>query len=204
MSLANRVTPYGSLIADPSRGLFMGNRGGRIHDQARRLTARRFASKQWICCRLDFKGRQRTVWGGGYTELFFLDEVTALAAGHRPCFECRRAHANAFADAWARARGHRPRAAEMDAVLHTERLDRGGKRTHRADIADLPDGVMIAREGAALAVRGDALLRWSPAGYLEHLRRPASGAVDVLTPPSVFAVLAAGYRPHWHASAGAR
>jgi len=201
MPLQNRVTPFGDLVADPARGLFMGNRGGRIHDDAHRLTARCFASKQWICCRLEFKGRKRPVWGRSYSELFFLDEVTALAAGHRPCFECRRADANAFADAWAGVCGHRPRAPEMDAILHGERLDGREKRTHRHDIAGLPDAAMIALDDAAYAVRGDALLRWSSAGYAESRRRPASRVIEILTPPSILAVLAAGYRPCWHSSA---
>lgn len=203
MGLCNRVTPHGSLLAHPGRGLFMGNRGGRIHDDAQKLTARRWASKQWICCALAFKGRRRKVWGDGYTELFFLDEVTALAAGHRPCFECRRADANAFADAWGRACGHRPRAAEMDATLHAERLAGREKKTHRRSICDLPDATMIAFGGNAFAVRGDRLLRWSPAGYGECTPRLASGEADVLTPPSIVAVFAAGYRPRWHPTAGA-
>src|SRR5665647_3614641 len=97
MPLQNRVTPFGELTISPARGTLMGNRGGRFHSDERRLTARRWASRQWICCVLDFKGRQRDVWGRYYTELFFLDEVTALAAGHRPCFECRRKDAQAFA-----------------------------------------------------------------------------------------------------------
>ena len=100
MPLQNRVDPFGELFAAPARGLFMGNRGGRIHTDDRKLTKRRWASRQWICCVLDFKSRQRDVWGRYYTELFFLDEVTALAAGHRPCFECRRKDAEAFAGAW--------------------------------------------------------------------------------------------------------
>ena len=103
MPLQNRVDPFGELFATPSRGLFMGNRGGRIHTDDRKLTKRRWASRQWICCVLDFKSRQRDVWGRYYTELFFLDEVTALAAGHRPCFECRRKDAEAFASAWQQA-----------------------------------------------------------------------------------------------------
>jgi hypothetical protein len=200
MNLRNRITPFGDLIADPARGLFMGNRGGRIHDDAQRLTARRWASKQWICCALAFKGRQRTVWGNSYTELFFLDEVTALAVGHRPCFECRRSEAKAFAQAWGRAHGHHPRAGEIDAILHRERLDGRVKRTYRADIATLPDAAMVTRDGVAFAVRGDALLRWSPAGYVERHPRPASGDVAVLTPPSIIAVLTNGYAPHWHDS----
>ena len=201
MPLQNRVTPCGGLVTDPARGLFMGNRGGRIHDDAQRLTVRRWASKQWICCVLDFKDRRRKVWGNSYTELFFLDEVTALAAGHRPCFECRRAYALAFTHAWERAFGHRPRAPAMDAILHPERLDGREKRMHRCDIGDLPDATMITREGVAFAVRDDAILRWSPAGYTEKCARPLSAIVDVLTPPSVIGVLAAGYAPQWHPSA---
>jgi hypothetical protein len=86
MSLQNRVTPFGEFIATLARGTMMGNRGGRLHGAQRQLGTRRWASKQWICCKLDFSDRHRTVWGDGYTELFFLDEVTAFAAGHRPCF----------------------------------------------------------------------------------------------------------------------
>lgn len=203
MPLQNRVTPVGELVADPARGLFMGNRGGRIHDDAQRLAARRWVSRQWICCALAFKGRHRKVWGDSYTELFFLDEVTALAAGHRPCFECRRKDANAFAEAWSGAGGHRPRAPEMDAILHGERLSGREKRTHCRELAELPDGAMIACNGAAFALRGGMLMRWSPAGYVERGPRPASTDVDVLTPPSVIVVLAAGYRPLWHPSAAA-
>lgn len=201
MPLQSRVTPSGELVADRARGLFMGNRGGHIHRDDRTLGNRRYASKQWICCRLDFKGRQRSVWGGGYTELFFLDEVTALAAGHRPCFECRRAPALAFAGAWQRAVGYRPSAPAMDHILHAERLIGREKRTHRRNIDDLPDATMIVLEGAAFAVRGDAILRWSPAGYTERCVRPVSTIVDVLTPPSIVTVLAAGYAPHWHPGA---
>lgn len=202
MPLQNRVTPFGDLIADPARGTFMGNRGGRIHDDARRLTARRFASKQWICCRLDFKGRHRRVWGDSYTELFFLDEVTALAAGHRPCFECRRADALAFADAWERACERRMTAAQMDTVLHKGRLVGRDKRIYQSYLGHLPDGAMIAAGGSAFAVKADSLLRWEPAGYCARLPRPDGlTKVDMLTPPPILAVLLAGYRPHWHVSA---
>jgi hypothetical protein len=201
MPLQNRVTPFGELIATPARGLFMGNRGGRLHDAQRRLGARRWASKQWICCRLDFNDRQRDVWGDGYSELFFLDEVTALAAGHRPCFECRRRDAAAFAAAFAR-RGKRPSAPEMDAVLHRERLDGKAKRLHRHAIDRLPDGAMIKHDGEASAVRRKQLLKWSPSGYRGTTRRPRGGNVDVLTPPSIVRALASGYAPLWHPSAG--
>jgi hypothetical protein len=204
MPLQSRVDPLGELFADASRGTMMGNRGGRIHTPERRLGTRRFASRQWICCRLDFNGRQREVWGDSYTELFFLDEVTALAAGHRPCFECRRRDAEAFAAAWAKAqrRSPPPWAGEIDDVLHAERLAGRQKRLHNREIARLPDGAMIARDGAAFAVKGRALLRWAPAGYAAPVARPEKGAVDVLTPPSTLAVLASGYMPQWHGSAG--
>lgn len=204
MPLQNRVDPFGELFAAPARGLFMGNRGGRIHADNRTLATRRWASRQWICCVLQFNNRQRDVWGRFYTELFFLDEVTALSAGHRPCFECRRKDAEAFADAW--AKGHRqslrPRAGEMDDNLHAERVDRRAKRRHRRTIEGLPDGAFVALEDDAYAVRGDELLRWSPSGYVALRPRPAKLTVDVLTPPSILAVLAAGYRPQWHPSAG--
>ncbi|HWK93973.1 MAG TPA: hypothetical protein VNR39_00985 [Pseudolabrys sp.] len=197
MPLQNRVTPFADLVATTVRGRMMGNRGGRIHDASRQLGARRWASKQWICCVLAFKGRQRKVWGDSYTELFFLDEVTALAAGHRPCFECRRKDARAFASLFPRAHT----APEMDAVLHSERLDGRAKRTHRAAIDALPDGAMIAGDGEAFAMRGKHLLRWTPAGYGKTVPRPLGGDVDVLTPPSIIEVLKRGYAPLWHPSA---
>jgi len=203
MPLQNRVTPFGDLVADSARGLFMGNRGGRFHTDAKMLTARRWASRQWICCVLDFKGRQRDVWGRFYTELFFLDEPTALAAGHRPCFECRRNDALAFAEKWRQAHRlrTRPKAAEMDQVLHGERLRGRAKRLHRRNSDALPDGAFVALEDAPYAVRGDVLLRWTAQGYATRKKRPRAIAVDVLTPPAILAVLSAGYRPHWHPSA---
>jgi hypothetical protein len=205
MPLQNRVDPFGELFADNSRGQFFGNRGGRFHTDERTLTQRRFVSRMWICCVLSFKGRHRDVWGRSYTELFFLDEVTALAAGHRPCFECRRKDATAFAEAWRQAfkLDAPPRAAEMDAVLHRERLDGRSKRKHRLPIDDLPDGAVVALEEGACAVRGDALLQWTSAGYTARKLRPRGMTVDVLTPPSIIAVLTAGYPPHWHPSADA-
>jgi hypothetical protein len=198
MALQNRVDPFGELVAAPARGLFLGNRGGRFHRDDRILRKRRWASRQWICCVLQFKGRHRSVWGAGYTELFFLDEVTALAAGHRPCFECRRADA----EKWAQANnGDVPRAPDMDLVLQSERLDGRAKRTHAMPIDDLPDGAFVALENTAFAVRGSHLLRWGENGYVEKSRRLRRIEVDVLTPPSIIGVLAASYSPRWHPSA---
>ena len=202
MPLQNRVSPDGELFATPARGLFMGNRGGRIHND-KRLTKRRWASRQWICCVLDFKNRQRDVWGRYYTELFFLDEVTALAAGHRPCFECRRKDAETFAGFWRESfkLPKPPHAGDMDSELHAERLAGRAKRLHRSTFDDLPDGAFVALDEGAHAVRGDALLQWTPRGYDALKRRPRGAMADVLTPPAVLSVLAAGYRPLWHPSA---
>jgi len=206
MPLPNRVDPFGELFATPARGTLFGNRGGRFHADDKTLTKRRWASRNWICCVLDFDSRKREVWSSrSYTELFFLDEATALAAGHRPCFECRRKDAEAFAEGWRRARNmsSRPFVDEMDDTLHAERLDGRAKRLHRRAIDELPDGAFVVLDGEALAVRGDTLLRWTPAGYDVRKPRPRGVSVDVLTPPSTLAVLAAGYQPKWHPSAGA-
>jgi len=199
MPLQNRVDPFGELFVTPACGLLMGNRGGRLHDDHRRLGPRRWSSRQWICCKLDFNDRHRKVWGDSYTELFFLDEVTAFAAGHRPCFECRRKDAEQFAVLFS-GKAKRATAQAMDLVLQAERLDGKAKRMHCARIDDLPDGVMTAIDGNAYAVRGQHLLRWTPQGYASAQSRPHGIAVDLLTPPSIVAVLERGYRPLWHPS----
>lgn len=200
MPLQNRVTPTGELVATPARGLLMGNRGGRFHDPATRTPGtRRWVSQRWIACRLAFRGRHRRVWGEGYTELFFLDEVTALAAGHRPCFECRRDAATAFARAMAAGLGlgGTPDAASMDARLHRERL----AGPHPAPLASLPDGSIVDRDGLPWAVRGGYLIAWTVDGYAERRARPAGGTASVITPACVIAALRSGYAPMWHATA---
>ena len=213
MPLQNRVTPAGDIIATPHRGLMMGNRGGCLHRLDQTLKTRRWATRQWIACLLDFKGRRRQLMQPNrYTELFFLDEATALAAGHRPCFECRRADAVRFAELWSRVhRQTKPaRATDMDAILHPERTDsRGAKRTHLAALAGLPDGAFVLHTANGAAPRAyliDAyrLLPWSPAGYEKAISRPAQALIEVLTPPSIVAVLSAGYRPMLHPSAAGR
>jgi hypothetical protein len=200
--LPNRVTPTGDIIATPHRGMFTGNRGI-IHDPATKTLTRRWASQAWLTCVCEFKGRRRDVMGGrSWTELFFLDEATALAAGHRPCFFCRRDDANRFRAAWEEGNGvPRVLARDIDAVLHRERLSRGKKRLHARTMSldELPDGAML-QEGTEsfLMVQGRALL-WSPAGY-----RKAPGAIEnamLLTPPSTLRALSAGYRPVLHPSA---
>ncbi len=205
MPLPNRVRPDGALFADPARGLLFGNRGGRFHDpQRRELPTRLFASKQWICCVLSFKERRRKVWGTGYTELFFCDEVTALAAGHRPCMECRRADALAFRSALVRGLRLRdvPAFPEIDRLLDEQRRDGRRKREHRREADTLPDGAVIRDGERYLAVRGPQALLWSPEGYRARLARP-TGLVAVLTPPATLAALAEGYQPIWHPSASA-
>ncbi len=200
MPLQNRVDPFGRLIADPARGTLMGNRGGRFHDVGLRvLGRRRWTSRSWIACGLDFRGRRRQVWGDSYTELFFCDEVTAFAAGHRPCFECRRGDALAFRDALRKAGLVVATAGDVDALLHRERLGT------RAQVATdgLPDGTMISLDGAqAFALRGDQALPWTAAGYGPARARP-TGEVMLLTPPTSVAAFRAGYRPVFHPSAEA-
>ena len=178
----------------------MGNRGGRLHGDDKTLRAQRWTSRQWICCKLAFNDRHRKVWGDSYTELFFLDEVTALAAGHRPCFECRRQDAEIFARLFSSTR-KRVKAAAMDKMLHAERLDGKAKRRTLRKIETLPDGTMIAMNSEAFAVRGKRLLRWTPSSYVGAKSRVGGITVDVLTPPSIVAVLKAGYTPLWHPSA---
>jgi hypothetical protein len=195
--LQNRVNPFGELIATPARGMLLGNRGGKFHRDDRTLGRRRWASKQWIACVCAFKGRRRVVWGAGYTQLFFLDEVTALAAGHRPCFECRRAEAESFRACF--GGGRRLSAPGMDTILHRERLAAGGKRIWQSSFAQLPDGTMVALAGRAYALCGDALLPWRFEGYEAPRKRPREGIAEVLTPPAIVAVLAAGYPPRWAA-----
>lgn len=201
MPLPNRVAPDGELIAAPARGLLYGNRGGRFHDPETWTVPRRlYASRQWICCVLAFKGRRHAVWGRGYTGLFFCDEVTALAAGHRPCVECRRKDAHAYRDALVAGLDLRetPLFPAIDRLLDGERRDGCTKRLHRLAADALPDGAMIQNgPGEWLALRGAAALLWSPAGYAESRPRP-TGQVAVLTPPASLAALTAGFRPLWH------
>jgi hypothetical protein len=189
MPLQNRVDPWGNLVASPAKGTLMGNRGGRIHRDDQTLGRRRWASHRWIACEMQFKGRHRAVWGNSYTELFFLDEVTALAAGHRPCFECRRAEAKAIL-------GTR-NLADFDKLLHAER------RAPRMPVhpVSVADGVMVEMDGVAFARRGSRLLRWDFAGYGDAVPITSAMQAKLLTPPAIAAILQSGYQPRWHASA---
>jgi hypothetical protein len=210
MARQNRVTPFGEIIATPERGTSMGNRGV-LHDDEGRVR-RPWQVKRWLVCRLEFNGRRRVVMAPGrYTELFFLDEATGLAAGHRPCFECRRRSFHAFRDAWAAGNpgligAGRPTASLMDDQLHTERVGPGrSKRTVRAAIDGLPDGVLVTRDEGGdrpyLLWEGH-LLAWSPGGYTGRIRRPDGETISVLTPGSTVGAIRAGYVPEVHPSAG--
>lgn len=202
MPLQNRVTPLGEMIATSARGTMMGNRGGMLHRPDKTLGVKRWVSKQWICCRLRFKGRWREVMGtDGYTELFFLDEATAFAAGHRPCYECRRQDANYFADIWGEVLGDgtRTKASEIDLVLHSERLTSDGvKATFKSLVSDLPIGVMVLYVGEPYLVFADRLMLWTPAGYTSAIHVPPDTLVDVLTPRSIVEVIRAGYDADVH------
>jgi len=197
MPRQNRVTPLGDLIADPARGLVYGNRGC-LHDEHRRIR-RRYAGKRWIACRLRFRDwrRQPLMRPGGFTELFFLDEATALAAGHRPCALCRRDDYRHLVALW---RSLHPGPADADAIderLHRELVDpetRGPLR-HHVRLDDLPDGAFVLHRDEPHLVLGDRLLRWSPAGYTHARPRPGRGAAVLLTPPSLVALLRTGRRP---------
>jgi hypothetical protein len=220
MPLPNRVTPTGEIVADPGRGLLMGNRGC-LHGPDRRLGVARWRSKLWICCVLAWKdSRTPPFWSGPsasprrrdpmppgrWTALFFLDEATALAAGHRPCAYCRRRDYVAFGEAWRRAHGldRRPRAPEIDAWLHAERVHSRSRRqvTRPALLGELPDGAMVRYGDRPGLVSGGRVLPWSFAGYGAARTVAPDAAVELLTPPATVAAIRAGYRPLVHPSAG--
>jgi len=202
MPLQNRVTPTGDIIATPHRGMFTGNRGI-IHDPATKTLTRRWASQAWLTCVCEFRGRRRDVMGTrSWTELFFLDEATAFAAGHRPCFYCRRSDANRFRAAWeAGNRAANVLAREIDAVLHRERLDDRTKRLHPLPmpLERLPDGAMLQQGSESFLIVQGRAHAWSAAGY--RATQTALHEAMLLTPPSTLRALSAGYRPVLHPSA---
>jgi len=202
MPRRNRVTPYGQLVAVPDRGMFWGNRGV-LHDAQGRLV-RYSRGRAWAICVLEYKGRRRTQWAPGrLTELFFLDEATGLAAGHRPCGECRYRDYQAFKRAWAAAQGGGvPGVQTIDARLHEDRLAGPGiRRSYRAPLAELPDGAMVEADGAPWLVLGGGLLAWTPRGYRDRRAAGLATTVAVITPRATVAALAAGYLPVLHPSA---
>jgi hypothetical protein len=197
MPFRNRVTPFGEIIETPARGTLWGNRGV-LHNDARQVV-RSWQVRRWIACKREFKGRRRAdpMPPGRFTGLFFLDEPTALAAGHRPCAECRREDYHRFQALWREANPGQPSMADdMDRVLHAERLGpKGSKRVHPSKLSDVPDGAMIVEDERAWLVSGRELMAWTPFGYGEHRRGSGLRTVAVLTPPSIVAVIRLGYRP---------
>jgi hypothetical protein len=195
--LQNRVTPLSELVADPARGLVYGNRGC-LHDAGGRIR-RRYNGKRWIACMLEFRGWQRgpLLQPGKFTELFFLDEATAFAAGHRPCALCRHADYKRFIEIWRDLHPGQAGADAIDAQLHGERVDPRTRAQlhHEAPLDELPDGAFVLRDGAARLVRGGELLRWTAAGYAERTRRPRGAEAVLITPPSLVAVLRTGWQP---------
>jgi hypothetical protein len=207
--LRNRVTPLGELIATPERGLVYGNRGC-LHNADGEIR-RRYATKRWIACRLSFRGRRRSplMAPGRFTELFFLDEATAMAAGHRPCAECRRSDYNRFSDLWLELHPGQIGADAIDARLHGERLAADGAERlfHESRYSELPDGTFVLEAGGSHLVLGSQLLSWSPGGYGDARRRPRNGRATVITPPSLIAILRSGWSPSvplLHPSSGRR
>jgi hypothetical protein len=203
MPLQNRVTPMGDIIATSHRGMFVGNRGI-IHDPATKtLLKRRWSTPAWLTCVLEFRGRRREVMATrSWTELFFLDEATSLAAGHRPCFFCRRDDANRFVAAWEKGNGVKAaHAPDIDRVLHAERLDHGKKRLHPPPmpLAALPDGTMVQQGADSYLIANGKTFLWSPARC--RAADITGEGVMLLTPPSTVRALAAGYRPVLHPSA---
>jgi hypothetical protein len=202
MHLQNRVTPFGEIVAISQRGLFTGNRGI-IHDPVtKNLLTKRWATRTWLVCDREFKGRRREVMAGrSWTELFFLDEAVALAAGHRPCFLCRREAAERFRTCWASAKKEPlPSAAHMDSMLHAERVERGSKRLHPITVPlnDLPDGAIVAVDGEAYTLRAGMAHRWTTEAYdRPEILRDAGW---LLTPPSTVMAFFAGFQPVFHPS----
>lgn len=196
--LQNRVDPKGNIIATSARGAWLGNRG-QLHGRGKTIL-RPFKHQAWIICLLQFKGRRREVMSPNlWTELFFLDEATAFAAGHRPCFECRRDDAGRFKTAWLKGNpqygfGHKTAIGKIDAVIHAERITKdGGKVSYEAIGNDLPDGAFIEIGGKPHLVANSKIFRWTPFGYEESLPLPGH-VVTVLTPWSVVEAFRAGYK----------
>jgi hypothetical protein len=206
MPLQNRVTPLGELAADPARGLVYGNRGC-LHDATGRIR-RRYNGRRWIACRLRFRGWERgaLMQPGRFTELFFLDEATAFAAGHRPCALCRREDYDRFRSIWRELHPDQVGADAIDAQLHDERVAPGSRvqRYHEASFDRLPDGVFVLTEHGPSLVLGEKLLIWTHAGYVARRPRPMQRQALVLTPPSLVEVLRTGWQslvPLLHPSA---
>ncbi|HEY0741045.1 MAG TPA: hypothetical protein VGD40_06255 [Chryseosolibacter sp.] len=202
--LQNRVDPFGRIITTPARGSWTGNRGV-LHNEHKRIVAH-YKTQAWIICRLEFKGRKREVMTPGrWTELFFLDEATALAAGHRPCFECRREDAVLFKSCWIAGNpaynfSMKTAIKEIDSVIHQERIFQKQKVTYNGIASDLVDGCFVTLEGKAYVVKNGSAHQWTPHGYGEQVKLAAHSRVTILTPRSIVNALRAGYVPQMNLS----
>jgi hypothetical protein len=198
--LQNRVSPQGNIIITDARGAWMGNRG-QLHGAGKHIL-RPFKLKAWITCLLEFKGRNRPVMSPNqYTELFFLDEATAFAAGHRPCFECRRKAYDIFKNNWIKGNpeygfNEKTSIQKVDEVLHSERIDdNNNKVTFTSPFKDLPDGSFIRIEDEPYLVSGKQIFHWTPFGYGKGSLLSAAEKVCVLTPKSTVNAFREGYKP---------
>ena len=202
MPLQNRVLPTGDIIGDPARGTLTGNRGI-LHRDDRTLGRTRWTHKAWICCTLDWKGVRRPVMTGRtWTELFFLDEAVAFAAGHRPCARCRKEAYEKFQTAWTAATGQRRAAKDIDAILHAARIGQNQEqRRHIAPLATLPSGTFVLWQDQPHIVGKEALQAFAPAGYGRWVPKTKGAEVIVLTPAPLVSVLQTGYAPALHRTA---
>lgn len=198
--LQNRVDPYGNIISTSARGSCLGNRG-QLHGKGKTIL-RPFKHKAWIICLLQFKGRHREIMAPNrWTELFFLDEATAFAAGHRPCFECRRDDANRFNAAWLKGNpefglGIKTPVGKIDEIIHSERIDvKGDKIIFKANIDELPNGTFIKHQDKPFIINDARIYKWSASGYGEAQPLPQAKMATVLTPKSIVNAFKAGYQP---------
>lgn len=197
--LQNRVNPFGKYIKTTARGEWMGNRG--VIHKDKEIT-RVFKNKAWITCLLEFKGRKRAVMTPNrWTELFFLDEATSFAAGHRPCFECRKADAKRFKDCWIKANpeyhfNSKTSIKFIDEIIHRERIDREHKKiTHYGRASELPEGTFIFMHDNSYVLKAGRLHRWTPFGYEDSITVPEDSTLAILTPRSIVNAFRAGYVP---------
>ena len=200
MPLQNRVNPRGEIEINSARGHLMGNRG--VLHNSKKALVKPFKNKAWITCLLEFKGRSRQLMSPNqYTELFFYDEVTAFAAGHRPCAECRRARYNEFKEAWSLCYSSSPAAKisvkDIDEILHSERIENENKLTWKSPLQTLPHGTMFQLGSDFYAVYENGILKWSYEGYQPVCSEKLPDEVDVLTPESIVLLFAKGFKPEF-------
>ncbi len=204
MSLQNRVNPWGFIIRTNERGTFMGNHRN-IHNDKKEIL-KDFQTKRWITCRLKYKDRKRKVMTPHlYTELFFFDEASAFAAGHRPCAKCRRERFNEFKELWIKTNlksvNEKIRIEKVDGIIHSERIKEGKKVTYKAKLKELPTGTFFSFNDEAYLISLGKIFLWSFAGYKPETSKIFPGEVDVLTPKSFVKIFEEGFTPVIYKSA---